>query len=242
MGVEAGPGCPGDGGEQRRVLGLEPGQRLRLAGQGLRRRPRLRRRQGELVADRDEDPGGADRGVPFVVERPPRGGAALVFPAAGPRLLAGVGAEQVVERKPARQVLGEQVGAGQLTEHLVGLAGRDPARLAAGGAEMSGPGCTPSSRNIRAAMAPRWQSDQENTDRMSVTASPASRMSRRRRASRNCAARSASGRAGSVAARAAAMFSAKGSRAHSPIRACAARGPAARRRACGSAARGPRPW
>src|SRR5580700_4532578 len=46
-----------------------------------------------------------------------------------------------------------------------------PAMLAAAAALMSGPGCTPSSRNVCAAVGLRFWQDQENIARMSVASS-----------------------------------------------------------------------
>jgi hypothetical protein len=63
----------------------------------------------------------------------------------------GVGAREVVEAVPARSVFGEQVCPGERGEHLSVRRGVSPVRLVAAGREMSGPGCSPSSRNSRAA-------------------------------------------------------------------------------------------
>jgi hypothetical protein len=87
---------------------------------------------------------------------------------------------------------------------------------------MSGPGCTPRRRNIRAAgLLIAWQ-DQENTARRFAVPVPAESRSRRRRVSRSSAASELSGARGWAMARDAAMFTAKGRRAHRPISSSAA--------------------
>ena len=79
---------------------------------------------------------------------------------------------------------------------------------------MPGPGCSPSRRNSLAASSlSAWQ-DQENTARTSVARSVPPNGSRVSSAAHSSAAIAASGNPGLAAARAAAMLSASGSRAH----------------------------
>ena len=58
-----------------------------------------------------------------------------------------------------------------------------PARLAAAGSLMSGPGCMPSSQNSRAAGSVRPWQDHANAARMSVATSPVAKPSSRAAAS-----------------------------------------------------------
>lgn len=80
---------------------------------------------------------------------------------------------------------------------------------------MFGPGCRPSSRNIRACPSGRLRCDQENTARTEVNSSvPALSTSRRWASSASSAFRSTSGTWGRAAARCPATCRASGSRAH----------------------------
>ena len=96
--------------------GAEPGEYLGLvarllggdAGGGFVDRDRF--------AVRFEQQGGRVRGVQVVVEDAPPGRPPLGFRIVLPEQLGGVGAQQVVERVPARRVPGQQVRAGQLGE------------------------------------------------------------------------------------------------------------------------------
>ena len=142
----------------------------------------------------------------------------------------GVRAQQVVQGVPARDVLGDQVRAGQLGQQRPDLrrAGArrgwpPPAR------RCRGRDAAPSSRNSRAASALSCWYDQENTARTSVAASPPSNASRPPRASRSSAASAASGNSGWVAARAATIASANGSRAQEAMMSSTASGSAATR-------------
>ena len=92
-------------------------------------------------------------GVQVVVEDPAAGDVAVGSLSHVAGLVGGVGAQQVVEGVPARSVLGDQAITGELAQQAAGLRlVRVPARLAAARTLMSGPGCRPSSRNIRAAV------------------------------------------------------------------------------------------
>ena len=91
---------------------------------------------------------------------------------------------------------------------------------------MSGPACTPSSRNIRAAGSLSWRQDQENTSRTLLAASSVRSASSRPSSLRSSAASVASGKPGRAAARAAAIARASGSPAHSPASSVAASGSA----------------
>jgi hypothetical protein len=57
-----------------------------------------------------------------MVEHPADRGCSLGFGINSAGLRVGVAAEQVVERVPARGVLGDQVGLGEVTEHAPSLA------------------------------------------------------------------------------------------------------------------------
>ena len=220
--------------EQDGAFGVEPGQGLRTAGELLRGRARLRRGQVDGLADAvDLDRAGV-RGVQVVVQAAARGGGPVRRAVRGLRLLEGVGAEQVVERVPARLMLGHHVGAGQLAQRGRRLRLGHPGQAGRGGHDTSGPGCRPSNRNIHAAGSLSCSYDQDSTARTSVAASPASSASSRFLVSRSSAASAASEKPGRVAARPAATPRASGSRAHSAISSAAG---------CGSAARtsGPNP-
>ncbi len=67
------------------------------------------------------------------------------------------------------------VRASQLPQQMRACGSATPARLAAAETEMSGPGCRPSSRNIRAASSLSCRVDQENATRTLVAGSPESR-------------------------------------------------------------------
>jgi len=54
--------------------------------------------------------------VQIVVENPVHGGSPLLLRVVPFRLVGRVGAEQVMEGEPGRQVLGDHMGAGQLAE------------------------------------------------------------------------------------------------------------------------------
>ena len=151
MAGPAGPGGQRHGRQQRGLFGGEPAQRLLGGGGRADDGPWQRRVLGLRGEERVEQRGGGARGVQPVVEQPAQRGAPGPVVVAVPRLFGGVGPEQVVEGVAAATVLAEQVPAGQLGQHGArpGPAAI-PARLAAAAAVMSGPGCKPSSRNIRA--------------------------------------------------------------------------------------------
>src|SRR5215470_8301972 len=79
---------------------------------------------------------------------------------------------------------------------------------------MSGPGCSPNSRNNRAATTSSCSYDQENTARTSTPTSPPANARNPPRASRNSAANTANANPGCIAARAATTLSASGNPAH----------------------------
>ena len=168
---------------------------------------------------RVEQPVGGVGGVGVVVEH--AGSARLGGRRLGSSVVGqvgGVGAEQVVQGVPAGRVLGEQVGAGQLGQQPPDL-GRGAAGEAGrrGGAQMSGPGCRPSSRNSRAAGACSAPCTTRRTPPGSCPAgSPASNASSRGCRSCSSAARAASGKP-VCWARAAAIASASGSRAQAAM-------------------------
>ena len=107
--------------EQHRGLGVEPGHRLllvrHLGGQ------HARRRAGELQrrSSRAEPAGGRHRRMQVMVEHPRRRGPPLGLRVVPLGRLGRVDAEQVVEREPGRQVLGDHVGPGQLAQRGAGL-------------------------------------------------------------------------------------------------------------------------
>src|SRR5580692_3291004 len=148
--VEPGSGGEGEGGEQDLVLGLEPGPRLRVIGGLPGSGAGAGRREDDRLLGWVQQYGGARGGMQVVVEHPANGltPAGVAVGALG--LLGGVGAQQVVERVPAGNVLGDQVRAGQPLQQPAASASASAARLAAAGTVMSGPGWRPSSRNIRA--------------------------------------------------------------------------------------------
>ena len=92
------------------------------------------RRQRHLAA-RGEEPGRRRlRGPQVVVEHPAPRGVALGLAVGAGRQLGRVGAQQVVAAEPARRVLGQQRGAGQLGQRGPRLRQRAaPIRLAAAG-------------------------------------------------------------------------------------------------------------
>lgn len=106
----AGRGVAGQG-QQDLVFGGEPVHGLLAVCGLLGPRPRGRRGQRERPVGRAECQGGGVGGVQVVVEEPTGGGGRL--PAAVERSLLGrVGAQQVMQRVPARVVLGEQARTG----------------------------------------------------------------------------------------------------------------------------------
>ena len=92
-----------------------------------------------------------------MVEDPAGGGVAVRLAVGVDGLVGGVGTQQVVEGVPARGVLAIRRArvSSPSTRRASGMA--VAARLAAAGTLMSGPGCKPSSRNIRAAASPSWR-------------------------------------------------------------------------------------
>ena len=153
MGIEARLQRPRGGGHQHPVLGPEPGQGLPGGTDVLRLRARLGRGQ------RDRPAGGMQpqrRGVGRVqvmIEHPAGGRAPLGLAVGRLRQLGGVGAEQVVAPEPAARMLGQQVALVSSPSLRRPSSSGRAARLAAAAALMSGPGCSPSSRNSRAAGA-----------------------------------------------------------------------------------------
>ena len=96
-----------------------------------------------------------------------------------------------------------------------GLGRLVPARLAAAGTLMSGPGCRPSSRNIRAASVVSCRKDQENTARtLSRRIAGIQRVQAAGGIAQLGGQRGSAGTAGRAAARAAATASASGRHAH----------------------------
>ena len=136
---------------------------------------------------------------------------------ARPQLFDRVGPEQVVQVIAARRLFRDQMRAGQFGERVPRLVQGHRGQAGRGGAVISGPGGTPSRRNIRAACRSGARYDQENTARTLAGASPASSASSRCRASRSSAASRPAASAAGPTARAAAIASASGSRAQSAI-------------------------
>jgi len=88
-----------------------------------------------------------------VVEHLVDGRVALGPAVVGLGLFGGVGAQQIMEGEPAGGLLGEQVGPRQLGQDGPGLAQGQARQAGRGRGADGGPGCSPSSRNIRAAVA-----------------------------------------------------------------------------------------
>ena len=86
--------------------------------------PGVRRLQPDLLFSRAQQHGGPVSGVQVMVEGSMTGRMELGRIIGCRSLLGSVGTEQVVEGKPARAVLGDQVGAGQLGQHLAGRSWR----------------------------------------------------------------------------------------------------------------------
>jgi hypothetical protein len=105
-----------DGAEQDLVLGVQPGSCLRLVGELLGDRAGLGGIQGQAVPWPVQQPGGFLGAVQVVVEQAVRRRAPVAVRALGASLIGGVRAEQVVEREPARGVLGEQAGVSEVRE------------------------------------------------------------------------------------------------------------------------------
>jgi hypothetical protein len=108
-GVAAGPAAVGEGnsGEQDLVLGLEPGQRLPVVGGRLGDGAGAGRGESDEVTYRMQQQGGLACGVQVVVEDPADSCLALGLAVGVAGLGVGVGAEQVVEGIPARDMLGD---------------------------------------------------------------------------------------------------------------------------------------
>jgi hypothetical protein len=121
VGVEPGPGGEGEGGEQDLVLGLEPGQCLPVVGVPLGSGARPGRGQGDRLMRRVQHEGARTGGVQVMVKGPASGGFALGITVGVAGLGGGVGTQQVVEGIPARGVLADQVGPGELAEHAARL-------------------------------------------------------------------------------------------------------------------------
>ena len=119
--------------EQHLVLGLEPGQRGRLAAERLRRHSGGGGRQGDQLAPRVEHHMGVLRRVQVMVKQPPRG----VLDASGRgrqrRLLGRVGPEQVVERVPPGHGLVQQRRPHQVAQRHPRLRRRDAGQRRRGG-------------------------------------------------------------------------------------------------------------
>jgi len=79
------------------------------------------RGEGDRLLGWGQQVAGGGGGVQVVVEDPADGGVAAGLAAGVVGLLGGVGAQQVVEGVPAGDVLGDQVGAGQLAQQGAGL-------------------------------------------------------------------------------------------------------------------------
>jgi hypothetical protein len=110
--VEPGPGGEGGSGEQDVVLGLKPGYCLLVVGGPLGGGAGPGRGQDDRLMRRFQHEGPCTGGVQVVVEDPDGGGVAFGLRVVIAGLGGGVGAEQVMEGKPARGVLGGQVRAG----------------------------------------------------------------------------------------------------------------------------------
>ena len=143
----------GNGGEQDVVFGLEPGQGLRVPGEPLGGGTRARRGQRDRPKGREHHGGAVAGGVQVVAQHLADRGSALGLAVGAAGLIRGVGTQQVVQHIPARDMLGDQVRAGEFGQQAArpGLSYRGQA--GGRGGLMSGPGCRPSSRNIRAASA-----------------------------------------------------------------------------------------
>jgi hypothetical protein len=98
------------------VLGLEPGQRLPVAGQLFRCDAGTGPAEAQWISGRGEQAVSGIGGVQVVIEHPADGAVAVGLILFCCRALGCVDAEQVVEGEPARDALGQQVHPGQLAE------------------------------------------------------------------------------------------------------------------------------
>jgi hypothetical protein len=121
VGVEPRSGRDGHGREQDLPLGLEPGQRLRVIGGLPGSGAGAGRGKDHRLLGWLQQEGGAGGGVQVVVEHSSDGGIALGLVGCLVGLLGGVGAQQVMEGVPARNVLGDQVRAGQLAQQAADI-------------------------------------------------------------------------------------------------------------------------
>ena len=137
-------------GQQDLVLGGEPVHSLLTVCGLLGPRPRGRRGEREAAGQAECHSGGVGS-VQVVVEESADGGALLaIVVGRGGGLLGRVGAQQVMQRIPARVVLGSRLAQVSSSSSPRAAGRPTPARLAAAATLTSGPGCRPSSRNIRA--------------------------------------------------------------------------------------------
>ena len=116
VGIEAVGVGKRDQREQDRDLGVEPGHRLLLVRHVGGQHARLRAGQLQRGPERAEPVRGRHRRVQVMVEHAVHGGPALRRRVVPLGLVGGVRAEQVVEREPGGQVLGDHVGPAQLAQ------------------------------------------------------------------------------------------------------------------------------
>jgi hypothetical protein len=93
--------------EQDVVFGLEPIQSLPLSGELLGDGTRVRRWQRDRLKGRKHHGGAVAGGTQVVVQHPANRGSAIGLAVDAGGLIGGIGAQQVVQRIPARDMLGD---------------------------------------------------------------------------------------------------------------------------------------
>ena len=132
VGLVSGRDSMTDRGKQHPVFDGEPVHGLLIAGCAFRVHSGPRRPERQGLVGLGEQQGGGVRAVQVMVEDTAGRGAAVFFGVDGVREMGRVVAQQVVEGVPARDMLDEQAGLGQLGQQGARFVGRQPGEAGRG--------------------------------------------------------------------------------------------------------------